>query len=321
MATMPFKASIEPTRRTMMIGLVCTGAMIGVGGLTVIREILRLRQATHRSRHAQGRANLHVQKADVESLAGIDLSLAALETFFEDAKGRAGRFAKDMLGLYGKYKLLVWGRKKFVTRKFHKHFFSPEELSHAITNAVAAYGAELEAIDNKMLVSIRLDVADLSAGTTFASISVPDLQGRYHAERGRIAGIARVDAAADAGRIAADAVVPGVVAMVAARMGTSATVLGAGVASSVCTFGIGLVVSMIVDHLVSAVWSRTYNPKGRLAKMMRAKLDEVRNLILDGEADKPGLRQLLRECAEQRASVRRRVVQELLADTNGGVRP
>jgi len=105
--------------------------------------------------------------------------------------------------------------------------------------------------------------------------------------------------------------------MMAVRMGTSAAVLGAGAASSWWTFGIGLVVGVIVDQIIAAVWGWTYDPHGKLVAMMNTKIDEVRGLVLDGADGKPGLREELRRYADKRAIARREAVLELLANTKG----
>jgi hypothetical protein len=304
-------------RRAMMIGLACGGAAVGVGGLAAVRRIFPYFAFDEQVRVTRARARPHIEKADADSQAGIDASLVPLQAFFDDAKGHAEAFAGDVLGWYSKYKLIRGQHEKFLAETFRKHFFGTDELKQAMTSAVEAYVADLEAIDNRMLVDIRLDVADLPAGATLGEMPIPDLQRRYQSVCGRIAGITGADAAVDVGRLAADMIVTSVVTMMAARLGTSAAVLGAGAASGWWTFGIGLVVGVIVDQIIGAVWSWTYDPHGKLVAMMETKLDEVRNLVLDGADGQPGLREELRRYADKRAIVRREAVLELLADTKG----
>lgn len=304
-------------RRTMMIGLACGGAALGIGGLQATRRLFPYFAFDEGVRAARSRARPHIEKADADSQAGIDPSLRSLGAFFDEAKGHAEAFADDVLGWYSKYKLIRGQHEEFLAETFRIRFFGPEELKQAMTHAVEAYVADLEAIDNRMLVDIRMDVADLPAGVTIAAMPVPDLQERYRSVCGRIAGITGADTAVDVGRAAADMIVTSVVAMMATRMGTSAVVLGAGAASSWWTFGAGLVIGVIVDQIIAAVWSWTYDPHGKLIAMMEAKIDEVRDLVLDGDAGQPGLREALRTFADQRAIVRREAVLQLLADTKG----
>lgn len=303
-------------RRTVMIGLACGGAAVGIGGVAAVRRLVPYFAFDGQVRVARGRARPHIEKADADSRAGIDMSLQSLEAFFDDAKGHADAFADDVLGWYSKYKLIRGQHEEFLAETFRKHFFGPDELKQAMTNAVQAYVADLDAIDNRMLVDIRMDVADLPAGASLQAMPVPDLQQRYRVLCSRIAGITGADAAVDIGRAAGDMIVTSVVTMMAARLGTSAAVLGAGAASGWWTLGIGLVVGVIVDQIIGAVWNWTYDPHGKLAAMMNTKIDEVRSLVLDGDGGKPGLREELRRYADKRAIVRRDAVLQLLADTN-----
>lgn len=308
--------SQQMPRRTM-IGLACGGAIVGIGGVALVRRLFPFFALDGNVRAARSRARPHIEKADVESQSGIDPSLRALGAFFDEAKGHTDAFAEDVLGWYSKYKLIRGQHEEFLAETFREHFFGPDELKHAMTNAVQAYVADLDAVDNRMLVDIRMDVADLPAGATLMAMPIPDLQDRYRAICGRIAGITGADTAVDVGRAAADMIVTSVVTMMAARMGTSAAVLGAGAASSWWTFGIGLVIGVIVDQIIAAVWNWTYDPHGKLVNMMNAKIDEVRNLVLDGDGGKPGLREELRRYADKRAIVRREAVLQLLAETKG----
>lgn len=305
------------SRRQALIGLACGGAFVGVGGLALARRYFPYFAFDGQVRAARSRARPHVEKADAASLASVDPSLRALGVFFDDAKGHAKAFADDVLGWYSKYKLIRGQHEEFLAETFRKHFFGPEELRRAMTIAVEAYVAELEAIDNRMLVDIRMDVADLPGGASLMAMPVPNVQDRYRTLCGQIAGVAGADAAVDVGRAAADMIVTAVVAMIAARMGTSALVLGAGATSSWWTFGIGLVIGVIVDQIIAAVWNWTYDPHGKLVAMMEAKVDEVRRLVFDGEGGQPGLREELRRYADKRAVVRREAVIQLLADTKG----
>jgi hypothetical protein len=306
-----------PTRRTLIIGLACGGTAIGAVGAAAVRSLLRSREAQAATRESQARARPHIEKADTDSLAHVDGSLRSLEGFFGEAKGHAKAFADDVLGWYSKYKLVRGQHEQFLAETFRKHFFGPEELRQAMTNAVEAYVAELEAIDNRMLVDIRMDVAGLPAAASLSSMPMPDLQARYREVCGRIGGVAGADLTVDAGRAVADLIVGSVVTMIAARMGTSAVVVGAAAASSWWTFGIGLVIGVIIDQIIATVWDWTYDPRGKLVAMMGEKIDEVRKMVLEGDGGKPGLRAELRSYAERRAALRREAVMTLLADTKG----
>jgi hypothetical protein len=307
-------------RRSMMIGLASGGAAVGIGGLLAASRLFSSVAVNDKTGPTRDRVKPHIDKADADSQAGVDSSLQPLQAFFDQAKGSAAAFADDVLGWTSKYRLIRGQHEEFLADAFCEHFFGPDELKQAMTNAVARYVATLEAIDNRMLVDISVDVADLPAGMSLAAMPVPDLQERYRSVCSRVGGVTGADAAVDVGRAAADMIVGSVVTMMAARFGTSAVALGAGAASGWWTFGIGLVVGVVVDQIIAAVWNWTYDPHGKLVDLMETKIDEVRNLVLDGCDGKPGLREELRRYADKRAIVRREAVLELLADATGGNR-
>lgn len=304
-------------RRQMIVGMACGGAVLGIAGMAALRRFLPYVGFDSAAMALRSRVRPHIEKADAESLTGIDPSLRGLEAFFDEAKGHADDFADDVLGFYSKYKLIRGQHERYLRDKFSEHFFAPDELKQAMTSAVESYVAELEAIDNRMLVDIRLDVADIPAAQPLARMPVPELQSRFRKICAKIEGITGADLAVDVGKAIADVIVTSVVALVVARLGTSATVLGVGAASGAWSLGIGLVISVIVDQIIGAVWNWTYDPHGKLMKMMKNKLEEIRSTVFDGDAGQPGLREELRRYAEKRALVRREAVLQLFADTKG----
>jgi hypothetical protein len=107
---------------------------------------------------------------------------------------------------------------------------------------------------------------------------------------------------------------------VAVRLGVSAGILGTGAASGWATLGIGVVVGLIVDQIVSWVWDWWADPRGNLAAELDKKLDEINRLIVDGSADVQGLRDRLKQFARERAAARRIAVLSLLQTGGGGAK-
>jgi hypothetical protein len=298
----------RPSRRFVLVGLACAGGLAGVAGLA----ILRARSARRAVAEALARARPHLDAADAAGEAAIDPGLASLEGFFDEARSHCPAFADDVLGWWSKLALLRGDHEAYLAEAFRRHFFGPEELTRAMTAAVESAIAEFDAIDNRMLVAIRLDVADLPAAATIASLPEAELLDRYRAECGAATDIATADATVDAGRLAADLIVSSVVGLIAARLTTSAAVVGSGTASGWWTFGIGLVVGVIVDQIIATIWDWTYDPRGRLVALLETKLDEVRSLVIEGEEGRAGLRDALSRYARERAIVRRHAVERLL---------
>ncbi len=105
--------------------------------------------------------------------------------------------------------------------------------------------------------------------------------------------------------------------MVIVSLSVSAGILGVGTASSAETLGIGLVVSLLVDQIVSWVWDWWRDPVGDLTVKMNEKLDQIHGLIVNGVGISPGLRQRLEELSKKRAALRRAAISGLLQPPTG----
>lgn len=307
------------TRRQVVVGLACGGAIVGVGVSAALRSLFPYFAISPAFRTARARAKPRIERADAESRQAIDAGLAVVEEFFAAAQAGTDAFADDVLGWYSKYSLIRGRHEEFLAESFRRHFFGPEELTEAMRKAVAASIDEFDAIDNRMLVAIRLDVADLPLPSALARLPAPDVESRYRGICGQISGLTDTSLKGDMVRVVSDVIVESVVAMVAARMAASATAVGTGAASGWWTLGIGLVVGVIADQIIAAVWDWAYDPRGKLVEMMHGKIDEVRRLVIEGENGQPGLRRELERYADRRAVARRDAVLALLTPTEGGI--
>jgi hypothetical protein len=53
------------------------------------------------------------------------------------------------------------------------------------------------------------------------------------------------------------------------------------------------------------------DPKGKLARHINTKIDDLRQLLVEGTAEAPGLRQRIREYAKVRSDLRRQAIHSL----------
>ncbi len=80
--------------------------------------------------------------------------------------------------------------------------------------------------------------------------------------------------------------------------------VGTGAASGWVTLGVGAVVGLIVDQIVSWVWDWYADPEGSLSKELDSKIDQINKLIVDGSNEVQGLRARLVNFAHDRAPLR-----------------
>jgi hypothetical protein len=277
---------------------------------------------------ATQRIEPHLDWADHESQRVVADHIKAVDDFFTDAKKGTPGFAKEVLGWSSKWRLVVdklpYTRTDrhalFLKRTFNERIFPPERLTTVLHQVVKNYVASLNGIENQMLVKMRLDVKDLPPDALPAFGDEAKLRVAFERAMAEATERVRADLKADISREATSLVVGEVLTMVAVRLGVSTGILVAGTSSSWATFGIGFVVAVIVDQIVSWVWDWWRDPVGDLTTKMNNKLDEIHRLIVDGDSQAPGLRARLEELSKKRAALRRAAVMELLQPTEGGKR-
>lgn len=269
---------------------------------------------------AHGRVRPQLDVADAQTREAIDEHLAAVNLFFGDAKSRTPRFAKKVLGWSSKWRLVsdkLPGTRDdrhavFLAKAFNDDLFSPEQLTQAVEQVVKNYTDSVVGIENGMLVRMRADVADLPPAALPEFVDDARLRGAF--EHAMAAARAKVgtELRADLSRETLSLIAGEVMTLVAVRLGVSGGILAAGAGSSWATVGIGLVVAVIVDQIVSWVWDVWRDPKADVARKMSDKLEEIRRLIVEGDGAAPGLRARLHALAEKRSQLRRQALAELI---------
>ncbi len=290
--------------------------------------------------------------ADDECKRVIDKHIAAIDTFFADAKRNTPAFAEDALSYGSKWRLigdhartipyyyLKYGKyvsvevlvvdlvrpdlieklpkepgdshQQFIREKFEERVFKADQLQAAVAQAVDSYLKHVKSIESQMLVKMREDVADFPATYVIGRLDDQKLQQSYDEAVSRAITATKKDLGANIGTEIASQITGQVLAHVAVRLLVSSGILAAGAESAPATFGIGLAVAIIVDDIVSRVWNWYADPKGSLAAEVDKKLDEIRRLILDGTNDAKGLRVQLQDIANERARVRSEAVLTIL---------
>jgi hypothetical protein len=269
---------------------------------------------------ALSRAQAGLDWADAETRASAAEHLKAIDAFFGEVKGRTPRFAERILGWSSKWRLvsdkLPFTRTdrhaRFLDKTFRDDLFTPEQLTAAIDGVVRNYTDSVAGIENRMLVRVRADVGDIEPAALPAFTDEARLHTAFEEAMGAALGRTRADLRADVTREAVSLVAGEVLTMVAVRLGVSGGILAAGAGSSWATFGVGLVVAVIVDQVVSWVWDWWRDPEGDVSRTMNAKLDQIRRLIIDGDGNAPGLRQRLDELATRRDKLRRAAMAEMI---------
>lgn len=274
-------------------------------------------------REGLARSQKSLDWADAESRRQVELQLVPLNRFFADLKKRTSTFAATMLGLGSKWRYVADKvpftrgdrHDEFLRKNFNEQLFRSEDLTKLIEQVVQGYSDALIGTENQMLVRMRADVSDLPL-TDLPGFADPEtLKLAYEEALQEVVAKLGPEVRADVTLFMVSFVAQEVVTQVAVRLGVSAGVLGTGAATSWATLGIGLVVCVIVDQIISWAWDRWTDPKGQLAGEMNARFDELQRLLVNGDTKSPGLKIRFQELALARGNVRRQAVASLFEES------
>jgi hypothetical protein len=154
-----------------------------------------------------------------------------------------------------------------------------------------------------MLVDIRADIADLPAEKNLRSVDPELLAIQFNEAMKKAMQSSQNDLQIQLGSVVAAEIGGIVLRQVLVRMG----ILGVGASSGVVTLGIGLLAGLIVDGIVSWLW----DAKSNLAQDLNRKLDEIRNLIVEGDETVEGLRVRLHRGLQERIALWTLAIQQL----------
>jgi hypothetical protein len=298
-------------------------------------------------------ATPHFDLARSKTESVVETHIAPVKSFFDDLKTRTREFAEISLGWNSKWLLIVdhapqaiidqllpgppvpgipwldfvpkkhkdWLKpgfhKKFIKQEFERTVFSQEQLTEVIRQAIEGYLAEIRSIENQMLVSLRADIAGFPDVYPIAQLDESQLRTKFDEAIQKAIAATEGQVQADIGTQLVSFIGGEVLAQVGVRLGISAGILGPGAISSWKTFGISVVVAIIVDQIVSWIWDWWADPTGNLAGSLDAKLDEMCTLICDGGTKVEGLRQRFQSLAAERAKIRETAILDLLSSNQG----
>lgn len=241
-----------------------------------------------------------LQEAENQAALALGKHLASIHSFLNERKAGSRAFAERLLSLRGKWELVkaeIGGSgdyAAFLQEAFGELVFQMEDLEKAVAAAVRGYLAELDGIDDEVLVRLRADLADeeLPRSVIPALRSDQAFRSHYRQLSERVAQDLRSDLAVVAGRelflwqatnIATDLTLKAGAA-VATRLGVSSTIVSAGAASTWRTLGVGLVVAIVLDAAVNQIIKAAgYDAEKQTAERVAQTLTDLGRTITDGD--------------------------------------
>ena len=255
--------------------------------------------------------------------------------------GVMGRMSKDAWNRWWKDDPGAAATRRYIEAKFRAHVLAERDLQEELEAAVQQFVADLEADRNALFADIRLPLKASNVSIGVADAEWERVRRQIMVRAGIIAesgakdtlvsGLTVVTVSGVVGW-AAERVVIQVLArvapMVAAQLGASAAAAGggamaggaggggavgslAGPAGTVVGIGAGLVVGAAID------WWMTENFKEKLAEQCNRFLDTVRDQLIDGTNQQPGLRVVFDEAVRLSDEAQRKAILDVLLEENG----
>ncbi len=243
-----------------------------------------------------------------------------MHQFFDEARKNTPEFANRALSFSSKWRLIADyvpftkgnRHETYLRQQFETILFTPQQLEKIVTTTVSNYQYQIESIENELLVRIRKSAANFPEVSELAKLNDKQLRAEYEAALKLVIANSQTDLQKVVGREVLSFAASEIMTFVAIRLGVSAGVLSAGAASGTVTFGIGVVVAIVVDQIVSWVWDWALDPRGELARELSAKFDLIEQTILVGDKEHPGLQPRLSEFGEARIKLRDEAILKLL---------
>ncbi len=252
----------------------------------------------------------------------------SLNTLFDHSRSQSGRFAKSALGWGSKWRIIADAtpftrgdrHAEYLREQFELQVLKGEDLTKAIEQVVTEFLAEIRSTESNMLVDLRADVEDFSHTYDLGLMDAALVQSHFDAAIENAMQISGYDLQSNISSQLVSIIVGEVLTQVAVRLGVSAGILGTGAASGWVTLGIGVVVGLVIDQIVSAIWARWSDPSKNLEEELNYQLKVMQRVICYGDEKTKGLVQHFEEIAKSRAELRRIAVLKLLGVEPDSVR-
>lgn len=260
----------------------------------------------------------HLGWATQQGNAGVPGGVVPIREFFAAARENTGLFAEEVLGFNSKWTMVsdfLSGNQEhaeYLDERFRARLFTPEELEEIVDVAVAGYARYLEDVDAQLLVRLQADLAELPPAEFSGEWDRAALERIVSEALETSRSAVEADFQGMVGREIVSLVVGEILTAAGVELATSAGILTAGAGSGTMTFGMGLLIGIGTDFLVSEVYNEIYDPVGNLSRRLDSQLIELEQLMLQGNGETPGLEAYLQEYAARRSAARYQAIESSL---------
>lgn len=254
--------------------------------------------------------NRHLAWADSQGQGDLATKVAPIRELFGEARLGTRKFADEALGWRSKWKLVTDivtngdEHATFLRERFAFHVFSQEALEPVVHSAVAGHVRHMEDVDSELLVRLQADLAEVPNLQLSANVDRQAIQASLDQLIRRAIGAVEAELGGAVGFELVSWVASEALTSATFRLAASSGILGTGAASGAVTFGVGLVIGIIVDYALSWAYDEMFDPAGELSRQINQTLDALEQLILTGDGTTPGLIQRLQDYGARRSYAR-----------------
>lgn len=303
-------------RWVMRLGVLTGLLLSAIGGAVYTGFEEELMQLVGWPDSPQRAVKRQLRWAEGQSLSGVDEQVASVHEFFSSARSKTRDYAGEVLGWSSKWKLVkdyvTSGEEhpQFLQERFHAIVFSEAELNQVVEAVVAAQLRHIEDVESEMLVRLEADLEQLPADAFSSTIDRAAIAATLEVALQDAVSSAQSDLRAAVGRELVSWIAGEILTQATFQLATSTGILSTGAASSTVTFGVGIVVSLIVDAIVTEIYNQAYDPAGKLSETLNSHLRQLESLVIEGSGTSPGLIPRLRQYTRQRGENRRAALQQ-----------
>ena len=259
------------------------------------------------------RVEPYLERVNAQHAQALETAIAGIQRFFESARQQAPVFAAEALSWRSTWASLLdtvpWTAGDRLPQRlqtlFAEHVFSPAQLQAELERVVQQFQEELRDIDQQLLVELRLDLEAEYPEFPWEAFSA---QAWASAQAQAVEHLWQLGQPLVQGELATQAVSllsAELALLVGTRLATSSGGVAVGAATSWSHLGVGLVVGVLVDQMLTRLWHWWADPAGTLSGELCRELDDLEQQVL-GTGVTPGLQQALQTFVQYRSHQQRR---------------
>jgi hypothetical protein len=265
-------------------------------------------------------AERHLKRCEERVATAADGHLEPIIELLNRARNRVPQFSTTALGFGSKWRFafdaVPFSRgdrsQTYLREEFETRVLDSRDLHRAIEESIVSFLQEVRSIEGQMLVEMRADLEDLPSVDWSQWGRREDWQPILEKGIEDVLAKSGEDFHGTVGSQLISLIAGEVLTQVAVRLGISAGILGTGAASGWATLGIGVVVGVVIDQLVSTAWNLWSDPENELTMQIQHQIDLLQRLICDGDETTKGLKQHFEKVAVDRAALRQIAIHDLM---------